>query len=102
MAISNIQSHLSNTTNIFQKYAEQYKSNNSVKQQTNTQNQPGNHLNDIRNISCSELKDYLSSDEKKVLKEVFGDLSIDKHTTRFYNSTQSTELLKGSQIDIKL
>ena len=56
----------------------------------------------MRDLSPSELKDFLSSDEKKVLKEVFGDLAVDKYSNNFYNSSKSTDLVKGSQIDIKL
>ncbi|HOD53677.1 MAG TPA: hypothetical protein PKJ08_04050 [Candidatus Cloacimonadota bacterium] len=102
MAISNVQSHLSNTSNIYQKYTELYKSNNPTKQQVIPENQPNTQILEIRDISSSELKDFLSNDEKKVLKEVFGDLSVDKQTIPYYNSLKSTELLKGSQIDIKL
>ncbi|MCB5250113.1 MAG: hypothetical protein RBS16_00965 [Candidatus Cloacimonadales bacterium] len=102
MAINNIQSNLSNSVNIHQQYSDRFKTNKTENQKPTIQPNSNNHLDKIRNLDPSELKDFLSVDEKKVLKEVFGDLAVDKYSNIFYNNTRSIDLLKGSQIDIKL
>lgn len=102
MALTINQASISNQYNIQQKYAEMYKQNNKQKVESTTQNEAHQSIEDLRDIGSSSLKNFLSSDEKKVLKEVFGDLSVDKQSQHLYNSTQLSKLLIGSKIDIKL
>jgi len=102
MAINNIQTQQSNAGNIYQKYTEKYRASKPEKKEIKISQKSNPHLDEMRDLSPSELKDFLSSDEKKVLKEVFGDLAVDKYSNNLYNSSKSTDLLKGSQIDIKL
>ena len=49
-----------------------------------------------------KLQEFLSADEKRVLKEVFGDLNVDKNVYNPYNGTKFAYIFKGSQLDIKL
>jgi hypothetical protein len=93
---------ISNQYSIQQKYADVYKKNSKENPNSLPDNKPNTVMNDIRDISNADLKNFLSVDEKKVLKEVFGDLSVDKESLNLYNSSKSAELLKGSKIDIKL
>jgi hypothetical protein len=55
-----------------------------------------------RDLSAKDMREYLTADEKRVLKEVFGDLNVDKNTTNPYNSTRYSDFLKGTQLDVKL
>jgi hypothetical protein len=56
----------------------------------------------IRELSGNEIRDYLTVDEKRVLKEVFGDLNVDKNTTTPYSQMRYSEFLKGTQLDVRL
>ena len=49
-----------------------------------------------------KLQEFLSADEKRVLREVFGDLNVDKNVFNPYNGTKFAYIFKGSQLDIKL
>lgn len=102
MALTINSTNITNQYNIQQKYAEVYKKNSKEQNNLISDNKPNPELEEIRDISNKDLKNYLSVDEKKVLKEVFGDLSVDKETLNIYNSSRSAELLKGSKIDIRL
>ena len=50
----------------------------------------------------TNLREYLSVDEKKVLKEVFGDFENENRVNTPYNKTSNFEFTKGSLLDIKL
>ncbi|MCL1827318.1 MAG: hypothetical protein FWG20_04675 [Candidatus Cloacimonetes bacterium] len=56
----------------------------------------------IRDISTNDIKQFLTADEKKVLREVFSDLEVDKNTSTPYSNMQYAEFLKGTQLDVKL
>ena len=64
--------------------------------------------NDVQEVSfnneniTNDIREYLSVDEKRVLKEVFGDLDIDKNNPSPYSVPKYSELLKGSQLDIRI
>jgi len=68
--------------------------NNSLANKENT--------NELYNINSNDIRDYLSTDEKRLLKEVFGDSQLDKNSILGYNVTKFSDTLKGSQIDVKL
>ena len=53
-------------------------------------------------ITQNKLHEYLSVDEKRALKEIFGDLNIDKNVYNPYNGTKFAYIFRGSQIDVKL
>ena len=102
MAI-NITSNYSNPqVSIMNKFHNVYKKNIDEKVAM-PKNNAKSHISDenVNNIS-SDIREYLSIDEKKVLKEVFGDLNVDRNTTTPYNSTRYSDFLKGSQLDIRL
>ncbi len=54
----------------------------------------------IRDAKKDELLDYLSSDEKKILKEIFGS-NKNESKLNFQRKT-AINLLKGSKLDVKL
>jgi hypothetical protein len=54
------------------------------------------------NITQSKIQEYLTIDEKRVLKEVFGDQNVDRNVYNPYNGTKFAYIFKGSQLDIKL
>jgi hypothetical protein len=54
------------------------------------------------NISQNKIQEFLTIDEKRVLKEVFGDVNVDKNVYNPYNGTKFAYIFKGSQLDIKL
>jgi hypothetical protein len=60
------------------------------------------NVENVRDLNSRDIREFLSADEKRTLREVFGDLALDKNTHSGYNGTQNIEFLKGSQIDIKL
>jgi len=97
----NITNNYSNPqVSILQKFHNAYKNNEVEKKVTHK-----NNLSEITqptDIQANEIREYLSVDEKRVLKEVFGDLSVDKKTNTPYSCTKSVDFLKGSQIDIRL
>ena len=66
-------------------------------------NNAKDHISDenVHKIS-SDIREFLSVDEKKVLKEVFGDLKVENNNSSPYNSTRYSDFLKGSQLDIRL
>lgn len=101
MAI-NIQSNYQNPQALMlKKYHEAYKkevSENKVK----PSNDKAKTDRELPEINKSNLRDFLSSDEKRVLKEVFGDLNVDKNTTIPYNHSNSLVFFKGNHLDIKL
>ena len=49
-----------------------------------------------------EIRDYLSIDEKKVLREVFGEFETEKKETNVFYNKNNHEMMKGSKLDIKL
>jgi len=101
MAINILSNYQNTQSSVLQKYHEIYKNktdDNPVKSRNI------NQANDIElpEVSKKDLREYLSVDEKRVLKEVFGDFNVDKNNYTPYNHSQSFDLFKGSQIDVKL
>lgn len=101
MALTINQTQISNSYNQYNRTSDIYKKH-SPEKNFQSQNQPSRHIDTVRSMSNQDLKSFLSIDEKKVLKEVFGDLSVDKEVDVLYNSPHAIELLKGSKIDIRL
>jgi len=101
----NITSNYSNPQQaIMQRFKESYKQE-PTPEKTLVQNNPmpiQNTPPDLKNISSNNIQDFLSPDEKRTLKEVFGDFNLDKKTIPQYNGSKYTDFLKGSQIDVKL
>ena len=56
----------------------------------------------IRDMSNNDIRDYLTVDEKKVLREVFGDMNVDKNTATPYSNARYSDFLKGTQLDVRL
>jgi len=101
----NITSNYSNPQQaIMQRFKESYKQE-ATPEKAIVQNNPlpiHNTPPDLKNISSNNIQDFLSVDEKRTLKEVFGDFNLDKKTIPQYNGSKYTDFLKGSQIDVKL
>ena len=55
----------------------------------------------VGNVS-NDIREFLSIDEKRVLKEVFGDMDVEKSKNIPYNGIRYSDFLKGSQLDIRL
>lgn len=100
MAI-NISNNYSNSqVSLMQKFHSVYQKNVEEKV-----SKPQNNINEdsqLRDISSKDIREYLSVDEKRVLKEVFGDLNVDKNSSSPYSHSKYMDFFKGSQIDIKL
>ena len=100
MAI-NITSNYTNTqVSLMQKFHSAYKKSVDEKVAVPKNSAIENDINK-ENVS-NDIREYLSIDEKKVLKEVFGDENLDKNTTTPYSGLKYTEFLKGTQLDIRL
>ena len=101
MAITIHNNHIENSYNLYQRTTDVYKKN--TKETANTPDNQTSPINQtVTSYADQDLKSFLSNDEKRVLKEIFGDLTVDKETSVLYNSINSKELLKGSKIDIRL
>jgi len=100
MAITITNNYSNPQVSVLQKFHNAYKNNEVDKKNTAKNNSPEN-LQRVE-VQANDIREYLSVDEKRVLKEVFGDFNVDKNTNVLYNSTRSVDLLKGSQIDIRL
>jgi hypothetical protein len=85
-----------------QKYQNVYKKPEMQHKAAISANQPHKDIENVRDINTNDIREFLTNDEKRVLKEVFGDLNVDKNTTTPYNDTRYADMLKGSQIDIRL
>ena len=89
---------------VMQKFQNKYKHNVSeekaVVEKTNIQQK--NNIANLRDVSGNDILEYLSVDEKRVLREVFGDFNVDKNTPSGYYGTKYSDFLKGSQIDVRL
>ena len=87
---------------MMQKFHNVYKKNVDEKVAVG-KNNAKDHISEenVQKIS-SDVREYLSVDEKRVLKEVFGDLEVEKNNSNPYHSGRYTEFLKGSQLDIRL
>ncbi len=101
MALTIQNNQIDNAYSLYQRTSDLYKKNTKDRQ-TLPANQANKEAESVRTLTSKDLKSFLSNDEKKVLKEVFGDLSVDKESILLYNSPNSINLLKGSKIDIKL
>jgi len=101
----NITSNYSNPQQaIMQRFKDSYKQD-TIQEKTLAKNNPlpiQNTPPDLQNINSNNIHDFLSVDEKRTLKEVFGDFNLDKKTIPQYNGSRYTDFLKGSQIDVKL
>ena len=60
------------------------------------------NISNLRDLSGNDILEYLSVDEKRVLKEVFGDLNVAKNMPNGYYGTKYSDFMKGSQVDIRL
>jgi hypothetical protein len=101
----NITSNYSNPQfAIMQKFQNTYKQNNIAEKAVVQKSEPiiNRNIADIRDINSNDIRDYLSVDEKRTLKEVFGDFNVDKNIVPGYNGVKYSEFLKGNQIDVKL
>jgi hypothetical protein len=56
----------------------------------------------MREVKSNDIRQYLTVDEKKVLKEVFNEEGVDGKTTTPYQKNEYTEFMKGTQLDVKL
>lgn len=92
----NIQSQLTPLQHI----TDTYKKSDSNKEKIEVKNQPKVEEELTTNIINTDLKQYLSKDELRVLKEVFGDETVVANTP--YNNEGAKKLLIGSRIDIRL
>jgi hypothetical protein len=77
-----------------------YKKKNSIVDKTEKINNNTRKDLQIRDAKKDELLDYLSSDEKKILKEIFGS-NNNESKLNFQKKTAIT-LLIGSKLDVKL
>jgi len=100
MALNITNNYINPQATVLQKFHNAYK-NNEVEKKVAQKN---NLLEIMQpaDIQANVIREYLSVDEKRVLKEVFGDLSVDKNTNTPYSGTKGVDFLKGSQIDIRL
>ncbi len=101
MAINILNNYQNTQSSIMQKYHDIYKTNNDEKI-VKQKNINKSNVVELPEISKKDLREYLSVDEKRVLKEVFGDLNVDKNSHTPYNHSRSFDFFKGSQIDVKL
>ena len=100
MAINITSNYTSNNVNLMQKFHSNYKKQVDEKAVV-SQNEPKDIIPDQKSEE-HKLSEFLSVDEKRVLKEVFGDLSSEKNVYNPYNGTKFAYIFKGSQIDVKL
>jgi len=63
---------------------------------------PRDNIANLRDVSGNDILEYLSVDEKRVLREVFGDFNVDKNMPSGYYGTKYSDFMKGSQIDVRL
>jgi len=101
MSITINNNYVSSQTNLLDKLNNMYKKNVDekvpiIKNCTN-QEKGRNH-----DVIGTDIRQYLTVDEKKVLKEVFADNHLDKNTNTLYNKSEYTEFLKGTQLDVRL
>ncbi|MCL2063049.1 MAG: hypothetical protein FWG98_01575 [Candidatus Cloacimonetes bacterium] len=102
MAINITNNYTNPQVTVMNKFHNAYKKNVDEKVAM-PKNNAKDHISDenVNKIS-SDIREFLSIDEKKVLKEVFGDSNVEKNISSPYNSTRYSDFLKGSQIDIRL
>ena len=100
MSITITSSYSNPQLSVMQKFHNIYK--NNVDEKSVVQKNDAQGIKNIGDMSMKDIREFLSVDEKRVLKEVFGDSNIDKNTINPYSSTSYAEILKGSQIDIRL
>jgi len=100
MALNITNNYINPQATVLQKFHNAYK-NNEVEKKVAQKNNMA-ELVQPADVQANVIREYLSVDEKRVLKEVFGDLSVDKNTNTPYSCTRSVDFLKGSQIDIRL
>ena len=100
MAINITSNYTSNQVNLLQKFHNNYQKNIDEKVAL-PQNEPKESII-AQKTDSHKLQEYLSVDEKKVLKEVFGDLNVEKNVYNPYNGTRFAYIFKGSQLDVKL
>jgi hypothetical protein len=87
-----------------QKFQQTYKQSEVAQKVTlpTTKSVAAENVENVRDLNSHDIREFLSADEKRTLREVFGDLALDKNTHSKYNGTQNIDFLKGSQIDIRL
>jgi hypothetical protein len=86
--------------NLLQSYHNSYKKN--VEEKAVVSNPHKTEAIKEENFTQNKLQEFLSVDEKRVLKEVFGDLNVDRNVYNPYNGTKFAYIFKGSQLDIRL
>gem|GEM_PF-2162822 len=105
MAINVTNNFVNSQMSSIQKFHNIYKKNIDEKVPTPKNNALGNKdafmLSNAGN-SNNDMREYLTLDEKKVLKEVFGDFELDKNSATPYSGTRNIDFLKGIQIDMRL
>jgi len=101
MSINIISNYVNPKNAIFERY--QGLNNQKIEQKVTVAKPIINpEFDQIRDLSSNEIRDYLTIDEKKALKEVFGDFNLDTNTVSPYNSPKYMEMFKGTQLDIRL
>jgi len=100
MAISITSNYANPQVDLMKKFHSVYK--NSVDEKAVVQKNSPRETKKTIEMSSNDIREYLSVDEKRVLREVFGDAEMDRKGINPYHNTNSVELLKGSQLDIRL
>ena len=101
MAITIHSNYVSPQSGLTEKFNNIYKKNVDEKVAV-LKNSTSSETAKIRQMSNNDIREYLTADEKKVLKEVFGDVNVDKNTATPYSNSRYAEFLKGTQLDVKL
>ena len=100
MAINITSNFTGNNYAVMQKFQNVYKKN-EVNEKVSTKNPMIENTNETIDFN-NNIREYLSNDEKKILKEIFGEISVDKNNSIKYNGPEFVDFLKGSKIDVKL
>ena len=104
MALSIHSEYVNPQLTMMQKFQQTYKQaevpEKKVTHNPNSANQ--DVILNIRNMSTNDIREILSTDEKRTLNEVFGDKILDKNTLSPYNDFKFSSFLKGTKIDVKL
>ena len=100
MSLTIYNSPIKQSVNFQKKISHIYQKKNSFTNKAEKINNKTRKDLQIRDAKKDELLDYLSSDEKKILKEIFGS-NKNESKLNFQRKT-AINLLKGSKLDIKL
>jgi hypothetical protein len=101
MAINVNSNYASNNYEVMKKFQEVYKKNTPT-EKISVKNSNNINTEIMRELDEKNIREYLTVEEKILLKEVFGDINLDKNSNFQYSGTKFSTFLKGSQIDIKL